>query len=250
MKQIINRHEVNSLIAASFLVWSLHPEFMHREIISMRNEDFVCWATKQTPGALRTGWLVQARGKKQDFQTCKLWKSEGRSGRWGTQGSPCAHDVRSADAKSWETCLGWCRAAELPPAMWPLNKQDTERQSAVTIRSRRVHQDPRADEGFQSCSAGLPPLVVSSSAAICGLQGSEQFWVTEALKQRWTTPRKWETIDFCLVSCADGHTWLLQVLTEEQADQNLPRLELSPLCQNKEKCYGWTGNALVYWKDN
>lgn len=94
-------------------MWSLHPEFMHREITSMRNEDFVCWATKQTPGALRTGWLVQARGKKQDFQTCKLWKSEGRSRRWGTQGRPCAHDVRSADAKSWETRLGWCWAATL-----------------------------------------------------------------------------------------------------------------------------------------
>lgn len=194
--------------------------------------------------------LSKQEGKSKIFKpaSCERVKDEAAGGghRAARVLTTCVLRMQRAEKRVWA-------GAELlscHPATWPLNKQDTERQSAVTIRSRRVHQDPRADEGFQSCSAGLPPLVVSSSAAICGLQGSEQFWVTEVLKQRWTTPRKWETIDFCLVSCADGHTWLLQVLTEEQADQNLPRLELSPLCQNKEKCYGWTGNALVYWKDN
>lgn len=113
MKQIINRRQVNSLIAASFLVQSLHPVSMHGEIISMRNEDFVCWVTKHRACWEQDGLSKQVSqaGEKQYLQNCKLWKSKEQSGSQTGRGrrvagTQDAHDVHTANAKNQETCLG------------------------------------------------------------------------------------------------------------------------------------------------
>lgn len=122
-----------------------------------------------------------------------------------------------------------------------------ERETKCWYSSQQICSCMRAAGDFQGVAVMDSLLwLVSLSADTRELQGHEKLWVREALKQRWTRPSKWEVTGFVWSPvltdthdrCKSSFLSFSYSISEEKADQNLSRLELFTLYQNKEKCYG------------